>query len=33
VRTAADVNALDVIRASHVILQKEAVQKLEERLS
>jgi len=33
VRTAAEVNALDVIRASHVILQKEAVSKLEERLS
>ena len=33
VRTAAEVNALDVIRASHVILQKEAVCKLEERLT
>ena len=33
VRTAAEVNALDVIRASHVILQKEAVSKLEERLA
>ena len=33
VRTAAEVNALDVIRASHVILQKEAVSKLEERLT
>lgn len=33
VRTAAEVNALDIIRASHVILQKEAVSKLEERLS
>ncbi|MCK5862324.1 MAG: 50S ribosomal protein L4 [Candidatus Hydrogenedentes bacterium] len=33
VRTAAEVSALDVIRASHVILQKEAVSKLEERLT
>ncbi len=33
VRTAAEVNALDVIHATHVVLQKDAVSKLEERLS
>ncbi len=33
VRTAAELNALDVIHASHVVLQKEAVGKLEERLT
>lgn len=33
VRTAAEVNALDVIRAQQVLLQREALAKLEERLS
>ncbi|NLN93019.1 MAG: 50S ribosomal protein L4 [Candidatus Hydrogenedens sp.] len=33
VRTAADVNALDVISASRIVLQQEALPKLEERLT
>ena len=33
VRTAADVNALDVLHASRVLVQEEALAKLEERLS
>lgn len=33
VRTAADVNALDVIHATRIVLQREALPKLEERLS
>jgi len=33
VRTAADVNAVDVLKAARVVLQKEALPQLEERLS
>jgi len=33
IKTAAEVNALDVINATRVVLQREALPKLEERLS
>jgi large subunit ribosomal protein L4 len=33
VRTADDLNALDVLKASHVVLAKDAIGKLEERLT